>query len=205
MSKPFNICVLASGGGGNFQALVDQSEDHGYSLVKLITDRDCGAINRAEAAGIATTLLDRKVLGAAFFEHLEAEIPAHIDLVVLAGFMPIIPAWLCSKWRRRIINTHPSLLPDYGGRGMYGIRVQEAVLGNGERFAGCTVHFVTDVVDGGDIILQSRIEIEPQESAWALGGRVFLEENKLLPLAVVQLMAEARRQAVDEDWPSSCL
>ncbi len=87
-----------------------------------------------------------------------------------------------------IINTHPSLLPKYGGKGMYGVRVQEAVLANSETRAGCTVHFVTEVIDGGAIILQSSIEVRPHESAWDLGGRVFLEENKLLPQAIKKLM-----------------
>lgn len=76
------------------------------------------------------------------------------SLIVLAGFLPIIPKWICEKWERRIINIHPSLLPEYGGKGMYGVKVQEAVLRNHEKYAGCTVHYVDEGIDTGEIIIQ---------------------------------------------------
>jgi len=192
-AKPFNICVLASGGGGNFQTLIDQREAVGYTLLKLLSDRPCGALHRAEAHGITALMLDRKASGEAFFERLSAEIPAHTDLIVLAGFLPILPPAFCRQWSGKIINIHPSLLPAHGGKGMYGVHVQEAVLRAGDPFAGCSVHYVTEVVDGGEVILQARIAVDPDESAWDLGGRVFQEENTLLVQVVAKLMAEQSR------------
>ncbi len=190
MQKPFTLCVCASGGGGNFQSLIDHQEQFGYRIVKLITDRECGALDRAATHGIPSIMLDKKALGAAFFVMLESQFPTDVDLVVLAGFMPIIPQDLCARWSRRMINTHPSLLPNYGGKGMYGVKVQEAVLANHEEFAGCSVHYVTEVVDGGEIIAQQSIRVNPSESAWELGGRVHAEEVKLLPLAVKKIMEQ---------------
>ena len=102
--------------------------------------------------------------------------------------MPIIPEKICNKFQGKIINTHPSLLPAYGGKGMYGVRVQEAVLENKEEYAGCTVHFVNEMIDGGEIIIQKKIKTIANESAWDLGGRVFLEENKTLPEAIKLLI-----------------
>jgi len=112
-------------------------------------------------------------------EFLDA-IPKNTKLIVLAGFMPILPDEICYLWSGRIINTHPSLLPKFGGKGMYGVKVQEAVLAAGEEFAGCTVHFVTPEIDGGEIILQKSISVHPNETAWQLGQRVYKEENRLL-------------------------
>lgn len=188
MYKAFNVCVCASGGGGNFQALIDNQNKIGYTLKKLISDRDCGSITRAIKHGIPAVIIDKKKSREEFFKTFEAEIPPDTDLIVLAGFMPIIPSEICDKWKYKIINTHPSLLPNYGGKGMYGVHVQEAVLKNNEEYAGCTVHFVTETVDAGDIILQTKIKINPNESAWELGGRVFIEENKILPEAIKMLM-----------------
>lgn len=194
MENTFKLCVCASGGGGNFQSLIDHQAMYGYRITLLITDRECGAIERARNAQIAFAQLDRKALGETFFETFEATIPTDTDLVVLAGFMPIVPAWVCNRWKHKMINTHPSLLPKYGGKGMYGVHVQEAVLANHEEFAGCTVHYVTEVVDGGDIILQQKIKVNPTETAWELGGRVFAEESKLLPQAVRKIIEISLRK-----------
>lgn len=189
LKKPFNICVFSSGGGGNFQSLLDHQPSIGYSITQLICDRECGAVERAHRHAVPVAVVTRGEDDQdSFFERIERHIPEDSDLLVLAGFMPILPKAFCSRWSGRIINTHPSLLPKYGGKGMYGVRVQEAVLANSETQAGCTVHFVTEVIDGGAIILQSSIEVRPHESAWDLGGRVFLEENKLLPQAIKKLM-----------------
>lgn len=193
MKSNFKICVCASGGGGNFQALIDNQERVGYSIVKLITDRDCMAIKRAQKNKINFKLLNRKLLKNKYFDLFEREIPFNVDLIVLAGFMPIIPESLCKKYDGKIINTHPSLLPNYGGKGMFGVHVQEAVLNNGEKYAGCTVHYVNSKIDGGKIILQSKIEVNNDETAWNLGGRVFLEENKILPEAIRLIMNERRK------------
>ena len=182
--------MCCSGGGGNFQALIDSQESVGFTITKLIADRDCKAVERAQKNDIAWTVLDRAALKDKFFEAFEREIHQDVDLIVLAGFMPVIPQDICAKYHKKIINTHPSLLPAYGGKGMYGVRVQEAVLANDEEFAGCTVHFVTEVVDGGEIILQQKVKTKENETAWDLGGRVFLVENMLLPQAIEKIMRE---------------
>ncbi|PZP87248.1 MAG: phosphoribosylglycinamide formyltransferase [Azospirillum brasilense] len=190
MSRSFSLCVMASGGGGNFQSLIDHAPRMGYRIAQLITDRVCGAVDRAVAHGIAHQTLDKKALGAQFFPALAQAVPPDTDLIVLAGFMPILPEWFCAQWPQKIINTHPSLLPAHGGRGMVGVRVQEAVLAAGDAEAGCSVHYVSPVIDGGAVIAQARIPVIPGESAWALGGRVFAEEVQLLPRVVQQLMQE---------------
>lgn len=186
--KDYRLVVCASGGGGNFQALVDARQIVGFEITRLIVDRDCGATERAEKAGIPVIHVSRKNLA----QELLGALTKDTDLVVLAGFMPIVPAEVCAKWQGRIINTHPSLLPKFGGKGMYGVKVQEAVMAAGEKQAGCSVHFVTNEIDGGEIILQKSIEVDYTESPWQLGGRIFKEENKLLVEAVKLLRERAK-------------
>ena len=182
--KSFNIVVCASGGGGNFRSLIKYQCDYGYHISLLIVDRECPAIKIAKENGISYSVLEKKVLGKSFFEEFEKIVPIDTNLIVLAGFLPIIPKWICEKWERKIINIHPSLLPKYGGKGMYGVKVQEAVLRNHEKYAGCTVHYVDSEIDTGEIIAQKKILVMENESAWELGGRVFNEEIILLPLAI---------------------
>ena len=112
----------------------------------------------------------------------------NIKLIVLAGFLAIIPAWICKKWDKRIINIHPSLLPKFGGKGMYGIRVQEAVLAAGEKEAGCTVHYVSAEVDGGSIIAQTKVEVTDSDTAETLSLRVQQQEKILLPQTIGKLL-----------------
>ena len=182
--KSFNIVVCASGGGGNFRSLIKYQCDYGYHISLLIVDRECPAIKIAKENGISYSVLEKKVLGKSFFEEFEKIVPIDTNLIVLAGFPPIIPKWICEKWERKIINIHPSLLPKYGGKGMYGVKVQEAILRNHEKYAGCTVHYVDSEIDTGEIIAQKKILVMENESAWELGGRVFNEEIILLPLAI---------------------
>lgn len=192
-SNDYCVVVCASGGGGNFQALIDaqspvEKSAPCYRIIKLITDRDCGALDRAEKSGIEALSLDKKILGAeAFWSRFDYAIPDETDLIVLAGFIPIIPPNICEKWKGRMINTHPSLLPKHGGKGMVGVKVQEAVIAAGDDMAGCTVHYVSPEIDGGQIILQAKIPVRAGESAWDLGGRVFKEENRILVEAVLKL------------------
>ena len=176
----FNIVICASGGGGNFQKIVDAQEELGIKISHLIVDRQCGAINRALKARIAYSILDFSQDRDRLICEFSDAIPKNTNLIVLAGFMPILPDEICYLWSGKIINTHPSLLPKFGGKGMYGVKVQETVLAAGEKFAGCTVHFVTPEIDGGAIILQKSISVHPNETAWQLGQRVFKEENQLL-------------------------
>lgn len=192
MSRQFRIVVCASGGGGNFQALIDAREDLGIEISLLVVDRQCGAIERAVANGIDYVILDGTKGKDALFVYLEKVIPEDTDLIVLAGFMPIIPSFICEKWRKRMINTHPSLLPKYGGKGMYGVKVQEAVMRANEQKAGCTVHFVNSGIDEGEVVLQKTIDVDYNETPWQLGGRIFKEENKLLVEAIRLIKADAK-------------
>lgn len=188
MKADFLVTVCASGGGGNFEAVVEAQEAQGYRVNLLIVDRECGAIDKACKHRIPYKQLDRALPTAELLREMDRAIPDDTDLVVLAGFFPIISAELCRKWAGRMINTHPSLLPRHGGKGMYGVRVQEAVLASGDTMAGCTVHYVDEHIDGGEIILQRAVAVNGQESAWELGGRIFLEENRLLVQAIGLVM-----------------
>lgn len=196
MNGKFNITVFASGGGGNFEAVVNSQDAAGYKVNLLIVDRECGAIHKAIKHRIPYVLLDKKLLGEEFFSAMERTIPVDTNLLVLAGFFPIISAGFCQKWSGRIINTHPSLLPKYGGKGMYGVKVQEAILANKDTRAGCTVHYVNAQIDEGEIILQKEIMVKDNETAWELGGRVFLEENILLVEAIKKILHQRENSDV---------
>ena len=189
----FNVVVCASGGGGNFQALIDARTDLGIDISLLVTDRHCGAIDRAMRHDISYVVLDSTKGNKAMFEAFEQAIPTEVNLIVLAGFMPIIPADTCERWHGRIINTHPSLLPKYSGKGMYGVKVQEAVMQAKEELAGCTVHFVNAGIDEGKIILQKAISVDYNETPWQLGGRIFKEENDLLVNAIRVIKANIKK------------
>lgn len=176
-----NIAVFASGTGTTLQTLIEQQLTYHYHIALMVTNRDCQAMLRAEAHAIPTLLTkDWEVIDLALTEY-------RVELIVLAGFLAIIPSWICEKWDKRIINIHPSLLPKYGGKGMYGIHVQEAVLQANETEAGCTVHYVSADVDGGEIIAQSRIEILPEDTPHTLSQRVQVQEKKLLPRILGEL------------------
>lgn len=190
--EEFYITVFASGGGGNFQSLIDNQETVGYKINLLITDRVCGAIDRAKKHNIKNIIFDQKKLNADFFNEIGQSIPKNTNLIVLAGFLPIISTEFCKKWEHKIINTHPSLLPKYGGKGMYGVKVQEAVMEAKEKYAGCTVHYVNQEIDGGKIILQKSVEIDYSNTPWELGGLIHKEENKLLVEAVKFIMREKK-------------
>ena len=181
-----NVIVLASCGGGNFEALVKKSKELNYNVSKLIVNCECTAIEKAINFGITCAKIYKK--GQDLFEGIDREIPEDTGVIVLAGFLPIIPAWFCEKWNGRLINIHPSLLPAYGGKGMYGVHVQEAVMEAREEYAGCTVHYVNAGIDTGDIIEQRKIKVDYSLTPWELGGLVYEEGTKLLPVVVSKLL-----------------
>lgn len=173
-----HITVCCSGGGGNFQYLIDNQRQ--FKITNLIVDKPCGAIDKAKAAGIHWTISTDPT-------NVQPHVPEYSDVVVLAGYMPIISKTCCTNLR--MINTHPSLLPKYGGKGMYGVKVQEAVIANSEPYAGCSVHWVTPGIDEGKVIIQKRLVVNPGESAWDLGGRIFQMEGPALVEALTQIKA----------------
>lgn len=182
----FNVVVLASVGGGNFEALAKQANDYHYIVTKLITNKVCGAVDKAIQHSIAYDIIEQK--GEKLFVDIDNAIPPDTDLIVLAGFMPIVPVWFCKKWHRKIINIHPSLLPKYGGKGMYGVKVQEAVMAAHEEYGGCTVHYVEEGIDTGEILEQWKMKVDYNLTPWDFGGEVYLRGTKLLPMVVGRLV-----------------
>ena len=186
------IVVLVSGGGTNLQALIDaQARDElgAGEIVQVISSNpDAYAIKRAEKAGIPCEVIPRSFYKAR--EDYDAAILAALqradaDLVVLAGFLYILGSEIVSNYTRRIINVHPSLVPAFCGDGYYGIRVHRAALTYGVKVTGATVHFVNEVTDGGQIILQKAVEVLPSDTPETLQRRVMEQaEWELLPRAV---------------------
>lgn len=185
----YNVVVLASVGGGNFESLVEHANEHCYKITKLITNKECGAVDKAIAHSIEYAVIPLK--GDELFNEINRAIPEHTDLIVLGGFMPIVPGWFCKQWHHKIINIHPSLLPKYGGKGMYGVKVQEAVMAAHEEFGGCTVHYVEEGIDQGEILEQWAMRVDYNLSPWDFGGQVFLRGAAMLPYVIDEL---ARKQ-----------
>lgn len=182
MNSKFHIAVFASGTGTTLQTLIDNQAEYGYHVALMVSNRSCAALERAARYNIPSIQTkDWEAIHQALVDN-------QIQLIVLAGFLAIIPEWVCQQWERRIINIHPSLLPKFGGKGMYGIRVQEAVLAAGETEAGCTVHYVSAEIDGGSIIAQSTISIEAHDTAETLSLRVQQAEKVLLPKVLGELV-----------------
>ena len=185
-----HIAVFASGTGTTLQALIDNQQQYGYCVSLVVTNRECQAQERAQAAGIHALLSkDWCEIDKALTDH-------QIQLIVLAGYLAIIPEWICRKWAQRIINIHPSLLPRHGGKGMYGIRVQESVLAAGDTLAGCTVHYVSAEVDGGNCIAQATIDVLPNDTPETLSQRVQAQEKQLLPRTIAEIMQHASQNSI---------
>ena len=186
------VAVLVSGGGTNLQALIDAShrgELPSGELALVIANRaDAYALERARRAGIATEVVLRRELGSAqAFEQRLHELLAQyrIEIIVLAGFMVLLSESFTSAYPRRILNVHPSLIPAFCGKGYYGLRVHEAALAYGVKVTGATVHFVNEIPDGGEILLQKAVAIRPDDTPETLQKRVMrLAEWKILPRAV---------------------
>jgi formyltetrahydrofolate-dependent phosphoribosylglycinamide formyltransferase len=182
--QPVRVAVLVSGGGTNLQALLDSLKDSPIARVtRVISSRPgAGALERAHRAGVPTTVLGDSANPA----ELQAAL-GDAQLVVLAGYLKLVHASVVSRFHGRMINIHPALLPDFGGPGMYGRRVHEAVLASGATESGATVHFVDEEFDRGAIIAQERVPVKPGDDADALAKRVLEAEHRLLPKVVLDL------------------
>lgn len=189
------IAVLVSGGGTNLQALID-AQNSGIITAGKITlvisnNERAYALTRAANAGIATEVVLKKQLGsqAAFEDKLKELLTRNnIDVIVLAGFMSILSESFTSCYPKRILNVHPSLIPSFCGEGFYGLRVHQAALDYGVKVTGATVHFVNEIPDGGEIILQKAVDILPGDTPEILQKRVMEQaEWKILPVAVEQV------------------
>ncbi len=192
MQDKTKIAVLVSGGGTNLQALIDSQNSgvlhSGRIELVIANNTNAYALTRADNAGIKTECVLKKdcIDQRDFEDKLIVLIEENkIDLIVLAGFMSILSEYFTSKYEKRIINVHPSLIPSFCGKGFYGLKVHEAALKKGVKVTGATVHFVNEIPDGGEIILQKAVEIEEDDTPEILQKRVM--ENAewiILPRAV---------------------
>lgn len=182
---PARIAVLASGGGSNLQALIDYFAGEAASvgaITFVASDRErAGALDRARAAGITTAVIRDPRNSDDVLALLET---ANTDVLVLAGYLKLVPAAVVRAFRGRILNVHPALLPSFGGPGMYGRHIHEAVLEHGVTLTGVTVHFVDEVFDRGPIIAQWPVPVHEGDNVSLVAARVLLAEHRLLPSCV---------------------
>jgi formyltetrahydrofolate-dependent phosphoribosylglycinamide formyltransferase len=199
VTPPVPAAVFASGSGTNLQALLDhETPDGPYRIVVVISDREgAGALERAEAAGRVARVIEVRgrppeevaTETLALLESLD------VGAIFLAGYLRLIPSPLVAAYRRRILNVHPALLPAFGGKGMYGERVHEAVLASGAEVSGATVHYVDEEYDTGTIVGQWSVPVLPGDDAAALAARILTVEHRLYPAVadhVCRAWAEGR-------------
>ncbi|MBQ3201176.1 MAG: phosphoribosylglycinamide formyltransferase [Clostridia bacterium] len=196
------IAVLVSGGGTNLEALLKAERSgmipHGEIVLVIASNSAAYALKRAENYGVPHAVAEKKTLGAEGFEaRIEALLAEYrVDVIILAGFLSILSAAFTGRWKDRIINVHPSLIPSFCGAGAYGLKVHEMALSYGVKVTGATVHFVNEVPDGGRIILQKAVEVKENDTPETLQRRVMEEaEWKLLPAAaelVCRALAEGK-------------
>ncbi len=194
------IAVLVSGGGTNLQALIDAQGRgelaSGKIALVISNSASAYALERARLSGIPSAVVLKRELGsqAAFEAELMRLLAENqIDIIVLAGFMAILSKDFTDAYPRRIINIHPSLIPSFCGEGFYGLRVHEAALAKGVKLTGATVHFVNEIPDGGEIIMQRAVEVEDGDTPESLQLRVMQQaEWIILPAAVEQVCAELK-------------
>ena len=193
------VAVFASGSGTNFQALLDrEAEGAAYRTELLVTDRPCAAEGRARAAGRAVRRVDFDRSEADASAEADADADADAELaaqllaalegagaqaILLAGFVKLLPAAVCRAYQGRALNIHPALLPSFGGKGMYGVRVHEAVLRAGAKLSGATVHYVSERYDDGEILAQWPVTVRPDDTPDSLAARVLKVEHVLYPEA----------------------
>ena len=192
VAKMLRVLVCVSGGGTNLQAVIDgiaRKEIRNAQIVRVISNnRNAYALERARAANIDALCVsprdyaDRERFHAAFLSAVEEKEP---DLIVLSGFLVVLPEEMIQKYRNRIINIHPSLIPSFCGKGYYGLTVHEKALERGVKVTGATVHFVNEVCDGGPIILQKAVAVADDDTPETLQRRVMEQaEWEILPEAV---------------------
>lgn len=184
---PLVAAAFASGGGTNVQALLDYQDNLcPWRLALLVTDREnAGVLERAHIAGIDTAVMpvqERPTSDVA--RDTLCVLEAHgVEVIFLAGYLRLIPSEIVHRYRRRILNIHPALLPAFGGKGMYGMRVHQAVVDAGISMTGVTVHYVDEEYDCGTIITQWQVPVRPEDSAEDVAARVLKVEHRLYPLA----------------------
>ena len=196
------IAVLVSGGGTNLQALLDAQKSgvlRSGEIVLVVSNKaGAYALTRAEKAGVEALTLTRKDCGGqeSFEQALQEALEARgVELIILAGFLSILSADFTARWDKRILNVHPSLIPSFCGKGFYGLKVHEAALARGVKFTGATVHYVNQIPDGGEILLQQPVPVEPGDTPETLQRRVMEQaEWLLLPRAAELVSAQIQNE-----------
>ena len=204
MLNKAHIAVLVSGGGTNLEALFNAQAagdlPHGEIVLVLSSNPGAFALERAKRRGVPAFAVSRKQLGQEPFEAalMKALTQYRVDLVVLAGFLSILSENFVRRWPDRIVNVHPSLIPAFCGKGYYGLKVHEAALRRGVKVTGATVHLVNEIPDGGRILLQKAVEVQPGDTPETLQRRVMEQaEWVLLPRAVEQLATHIAAEKED--------
>ena len=195
VNEPVRIAVLVSGGGTNLQALIDAEKSgiikHGSIRLVISNNRNAYALERAAKAGIKAEAFTAKELGGAkaFEDKLIETLEANgIEMIVLAGFMSILSKDFTDRYAGRVINIHPSLIPSFCGKGFYGLHVHEAALGYGVKVTGATVHYLNEIPDGGEIIMQKAVAVHKGDTPEILQRRVMEQaEWKILPRAAEEV------------------
>lgn len=186
-----NLVIFASGSGSNFLSIIHAIKKGALSasVIGLITDNsNAGAIEIARENNIPVSIIQKRDNPSFADEILQTLNEWKPDLIVLAGFLSKIPDSIVELFPNQIINIHPSLLPKYGGKGFYGANVHRAVLQAEEKVSGCTVHFVNNEYDMGDIIAQTKVPVFPEDTPKTLAARVLKQEHQLLPRVISQLI-----------------
>lgn len=186
MSAPLAAAVFASGGGTNLQSLLDHQTSAWRVAVVVSNRSDAGALQRGRRAGLPTAVVPTRERPHEDIARDTLEILSlhAVDVILLAGYMRLIPAEVVRRYRRRILNVHPALLPAFGGQGMYGRRVHDAVLAAGARVTGPTIHYADEEYDRGDIVAQWPVPVLADDTAETLSARVLAAEHRLYPAAV---------------------
>ena len=189
------IAVFASGGGTDFQSVIDANERGNFCVIEYLvaSKPNIGAIERAKKHGIKTLVFDKTAeTKEEFYSRIASVLKeAGVEYIVLAGWLLVVPASFIKYFENAIINIHPSLIPSFCGMGYYGIHVHEKAIEYGVKLSGATVHFVEADVDGGAIIMQRAVPVEPDDTPESLQARILQEEHKMLPQCV-QLLCEGK-------------
>ena len=189
--KKVNVAIFASGGGTNCENIIRYFKDSAEVCTALVVSNKAEApvLRKALKLGVPVQIVSKAELNDETVMMPLLQQYA-IDFIVLAGFLPLIPDFLVEAYPRRIVNIHPSLLPKFGGKGMWGHHVHEAVKAAGETETGMTVHWVTPVCDGGDIIAQYRVALSPEDSAEVISEKEHVLEMKYYPLVILRVLNE---------------
>lgn len=191
------LAIFASGSGSNMQSIVDAVErgDLDITVALVVSNKtDAGVLDRARVHGIPFIVLDPRSYAEeeVYTEELLGHLESHgVNFVALAGYLRKIPARVVTRFKGRMLNIHPALLPSFGGKGYYGLKVHRAVLEHGAQWSGATVHLVDEEYDTGPIVIQEPVKVEPDDTPESLAARVLKTEHRIYPMAL-KIFAEGR-------------